>query len=196
MNDNIDFKDLWQTKVTETPDIKEVYYLINKEKKRLLKRLIATNIIYFLTATYIMAIWVYYKPQLLSTKIGISVSILAISIFILAQNQMLPLLKKVNSSMTVSDYVDQFNKVQRKEKFLQTTMMNIYLVLLALGIFIYMYEYVAKTVVSVLLTYGITSGWFAFNWFYLRPKTIKKQQAKTNDLIAKLETFKNQLTDA
>jgi uncharacterized coiled-coil protein SlyX len=32
-----------------------------------------------------------------------------------------------------------------------------------------------------------------FNWFYIRPKQIKKQQSKLNDLIAKFEEVNNQL---
>jgi hypothetical protein len=48
-----------------------------------------------------------------------------------------------------------------------------------------MFEYVLRmTLLDGLLTYGITGLWIAFNWFYLKPKIIKKQQQKLNDSIA------------
>jgi hypothetical protein len=35
--------------------------------------------------------------------------------------------------------------------------------------------------------------WMIFNWFYIRPKQIKKQQDKINSLIEKFEEVNNQL---
>ncbi|MNR40078.1 hypothetical protein D3C85_1583390 [compost metagenome] len=51
-----------------------------------------------------------------------------------------------------------------------------------------MYEYASRmTVFYALITYGVTLLWIGFNWFYLRPKQIKKQQEKINQLIGKFE---------
>jgi hypothetical protein len=36
--------------------------------------------------------------------------------------------------------------------------------------------------------------WFGFVWLYLRPKQIKKENAKINALIEKFETINKQLT--
>lgn len=193
MSNNIAFKDLWQKKISEPPNLSEVYSLANKAKRQLLIKTILINIIYGLTAAFIIAIWVYYKPEFLTTKIGICLTILAISSFVLAQNRILPYLKIEKNNINLNDYLLQLKNMRKKEMFMQTTMMNIYFVLLSLGILLYMYEYVAKTFLSISLTYGITLAWFAFNWFYLRPKTIKKQQAKTNLLIAKFEDLQKQL---
>lgn len=195
MSNNIEFKDLWQKRTSEPPNLSEVYSLANKAKRQLLVKTILINIIYSLTAAFIIAIWVYYKPQLITTKIGISLTILAISLFILAQNSILPYLKKEKDNVNLNDYLLQLKSIRQKEIFMQTTMMNIYFILLTLGLLLYMYEYVAKTFLSLTLTYGITLAWIAFNWFYLRPKTIKKQQDKTNSLITKFEDLQKQLTE-
>jgi hypothetical protein len=59
-----------------------------------------------------------------------------------------------------------------------------------------MFEYVLRmTLLDGLLTYGITGLWIAFNWFYLKPKIIKKQQQKLNDSIAALENMNNQFKE-
>ena len=42
---------------------------------------------------------------------------------------------------------------------------------------------------------GVTALWFLFNWFYLRPKQIKKQEAKLNEIIAKFEDIQGQLNN-
>ena len=51
------------------------------------------------------------------------------------------------------------------------------------------------TVFYALITYGITLLWIAFNWFYIRPKQIAKQQDKINGLIEKFEAINHQLEE-
>ena len=195
MSNNIEFKDLWQKKICEPPNLSEVYYLANKVKRQLFIKTILINIILGSTAAFIIVIWIYYKPQLPTTQIGICLTILAIFSFVLAQNRILPHLKKEKDDVNLNDYLLKLKNIRQKEMFMQTTMMNLYFVLLSLGILLYMYEYVAKTFLSISLTYGITLAWFVFNWFYIRPKTIKKQQNKTNLVITKLENLQKQLTE-
>jgi hypothetical protein len=72
-------------------------------------------------------------------------------------------------------------------------MLNLYFVILSAGICLYMYEYTARmTTAWAILAYTITSAWIIFNWLYTKPKTIKKQQSKLNDLITKFENISNQ----
>jgi len=194
-NNNITIEDLWQSKTSQIPNLSEIYNLADKAKRKLLFRTIIINVTYMLTTAFILAIWVNYNPKLLSTKIGICLSILAILSFVLAQNRMLPYLKKENDNINLNDYLIQLKELRKKEHFMQTTMLNIYFAMLSLGILLYMYEYVAKTPLSILLTYGPTIGWFVFNWFYLRPKTLKKQQIKTNELISKFENLQKQIAE-
>lgn len=195
MSSKIELKDLWQKKISEPPKLAEVYSLANKAKRQTLLKTIFIIIILCLTAAFIISIWVYHQPQFLSTKIGICLTILAIASVVLVQIRMLPYLKKEKDNTSVNDYLNQLKNLRKKELFLQTTMMNFYFIILSLGVFLYMYEYVPKTFLSISLTYGITLAWFAFNWFYIRPKSIIKQQEKTNSLIAKLEDIQKQLKE-
>ncbi|MBK6772550.1 MAG: hypothetical protein IPG78_10570 [Ignavibacteria bacterium] len=45
------------------------------------------------------------------------------------------------------------------------------------------------------ISYFTTLMWIAFNWFYLRPRQIKKQRAKTDELIIKLEMLNRQISE-
>jgi len=195
MSNNIDFKDLWQKKISEPPALSELFSLASKLKRQLLIKTVLLNIVLLLTAAIIIGIWIYYKPQLITTKIGISLVIFAIFSFVFVQSRILPYLKNEKEILSLNEYLIQLKKLRQKELFIQTTMMNIYFILLALGVFLYMYEYVPKTLLSISLTYGITAAWFALNWFYIRPKGIKKQQEKTNSLIAKFEILQKQITE-
>jgi preprotein translocase subunit YajC len=57
-----------------------------------------------------------------------------------------------------------------------------------------MYEYAGRmTLLWGIFTYAMTLFWMAINWFFIRPKQIKKQQNKINNLIEKFEDVSNQL---
>jgi len=49
---------------------------------------------------------------------------------------------------------------------------------------------------SGILSFAVTFVRIAFNGFYLRPRTIKKQQGKFNELINKFEETNNQLKES
>jgi multisubunit Na+/H+ antiporter MnhC subunit len=193
MSTNIDFKDLWQQQKAVMPNVSSVYTLVNTTKRKLLWKLAFTNIGMVLTSAFIIAIWIYFQPQLLTTKIGISLIIFAMLVFLFVYNQMVPYLKKTSNAVSASEYIIQLKQIQVKLRFIQTTMMHVYYILLSLGVYLYMYEYTAKTILGFGINYGITSLWFAFNWFYVLPKSKKKQQLKTDGLIAQLEKLQNQL---
>lgn len=46
-----------------------------------------------------------------------------------------------------------------------------------------------------LFSYVIVVIWFGFNWFVLRPKIIKKNREKTDNLIRQVEKVKLGLKD-
>jgi hypothetical protein len=74
--------------------------------------------------------------------------------------------------------------------------LNLYFILLSIGIGLYMYEYTSRMKpIWGIVTYGITFIWILFNWFYLRPKQINKQKAKLDTIISKFEMVSNQLDE-
>jgi len=167
---------------------------IDNFKKSNRKKIIFINVIFVLTTLFILFIWYYYQPQLITTKIGIVLSILAMAIFAISSNQSLLLFKKTNESENNRNYLKNLLAIKEKQQFLQTTMLNLYFVLLSTGIALYMYEYTSSmTTFWAVFSYGITGLWILFNWFYLRPRQIKKQRAKLNEIINKFENIQTQL---
>lgn len=191
---NIDFKDLWKKQSVNELDLNDLLTRLSKFKKTALRSLWITNILLFATSAFIIFIWIYYQPQFISTKIGIVFTILAMVIYVFVYNKLLNEYKNIDSTQANQEYLQKLISIKKKQQFLQTKMMSFYFITLTAGICLYMYEYASRmSTLGAGLTYGITLLWMLFNWFYLRPKQIKKQQAKINGLIEKFEEINNQL---
>ncbi|MGE8433900.1 hypothetical protein [Chryseobacterium joostei] len=196
MDTNIDFKNIWKQQTSNKPNIEELLGKLKKFKNENLRKLILTNLLLIATSLGIAFIWYRYQPQLATTKIGIVLVILAMVIFLLAYNKLFMVFYKIDDTQSNSDYLQNLYLVKNKQKFMQTTMLNLYFIMLFLGICLYMYEYASRmTLISGILAYGLTFIWIGINWFYLRPKTIRKQQSKIDGLIDKFEEINNQLKE-
>ena len=196
MDNNIDFKDLW-TKQTISPlNTDDLFSKLNLFKKASLRKLIITNVLLIATCAFIIFIWYYYQPKLMATKIGIVLCILAMVIYLFVYNQLFPSLKTLDNKQSNMEYLQNLISIKTRQQFLQSTMLSLYFIMLSSGLCLYLYEYTLRMpTVWAIFAYTITFAWIGFNWFYIRPKTIKKQQGKIDDLISKFENVKRQLQD-
>ena len=196
MDSNIDFKNIWKQQTSNKPNLEELLGKLKKFRNENLRKLICSNLSLIFTSLFIVFIWYYYQPQMISTKLGIVLVILSMITFLIAYNRMFMTFYKIDSTQSNQQYLQSLYVIKNKQKFMQTTMMNLYFITLSLGICLYLYEYTSRmTPLSATITYGITLLWMAVNWFYLRPKTIKKQQSKIDGLIGKFEEINNQLKE-
>lgn len=196
METNIDLKKIWSLQKVETPKVELLYNKANKLKSRSLLKLIAVNVALVITISFIGFIWYYFQPELVTTKIGIVITILAMIVFLLPYNKQFTSLSKNTTEPNSKEYLQQLIKLKEKQKFQQTTMLSVYFIILSLGIGLYLFEYVSKmTITWGIITYAITTLWFAINWFYIRPKTITKQNAKLDKLLMEFEKLNNQMND-
>lgn len=196
MATNIDFKNIWKQQSSQKPNMEELLGRLKKFKRENLRKLIVTNILLIITSIGIGLVWYYYQPQLITTKTGIILVILAMLIFLFAYNKLFMFFYKPDNTQTNTEYLKSLYVVQNKQKFMQTTMMNVYFIMLFAGICLYMYEYTSRMeLLYAVLAYAATFVWIGFNWFYLRPKAIKKQETKLNGLIDKFEEINQQLKE-
>lgn len=193
-DNNIDFKDLWKKQSVSTLDMNDLLKRLSKFKKAALRTLWITNILLFATSAFIVFVWIYYQPQFISTKIGIVITILSMMIYVFVYNKLLNKYRNIDSTQTNQEYLQRLILIKRKQQFLQTKMMSFYFIGLTVGICLYLYEYTSRmSTLGASLTYGLTLFWMLLNWFFLRPKQIKKQNDKINSLIEKFEEINNQL---
>ncbi|KIC02635.1 hypothetical protein OA88_07990 [Flavobacterium sp. JRM] len=194
MDNNIDFKDLWKKQTVSQPNIEDLLARLKQFKKAGVRTLWITNILLFTTCVFIIFVWYTYQPKFISTKIGIVLTILAMVIYLFFYNRLVSTYKNIVTAQTNQEYLQKLILIKKKQQFMQSKMLSLYFLLLGVGICFYLYEYTSRmATLWAVFTYGVTLLWMSFNWFYIRPKQIKKQQSKLNDLIAKFEEVNNQL---
>ncbi|WP_374174166.1 hypothetical protein [Flavobacterium tructae] len=193
-NNNIDFKDLWKKQSVSQPDMKDLLGRLKEFKAAGLRHLWITNILLLATTVFILFVWYYYQPEFISTKIGIVLVIIAMIMYVGVYNGLLVGYKNIDTTQSNQEYLQGLILIRKKQQFMQSTILNLYFILLGVGIGLYMYEYTSRmTLVIALLVYGVVLLWIGVNWFYIRPKQIKKQQERINDLIGKFEEVNKQL---
>lgn len=196
MDNNIDFTTIWQQQNVSQPNIEELHFKLKQFKNSSLRKLIISNILLIATSGFIIFIWYYYQPQFITTKVGIVITILAMVIYLLSYNKLFKAFNKIDNTRTNSEYLQSLNTVKTRQIFIQTTMLSLYFIMLSLGVCLYMYEYTSRMTTSwAIIVYTITLGWIGFSWFYIRPKTIKKQQLKLDELIRRFEVLNKQLKE-
>lgn len=190
------FNEIWQRQKTVVSNPADIIEKARKVQRSVRRKILFGNITLAFTLVFVILIVGYYKPEMPTTKIGTLLVAIGIVMQIVASGGMFPLVSKAQSTQSGADYLAQMLLVKKKQAFLQTTIMSLYFVFLTLGIFLYLYEYTVRmSAIGMALAYGLTGLWFAFAWFYLRPRAIKKQQAQLNDIIRNLEGISRQLSE-
>jgi hypothetical protein len=191
------FKELWQAQnTTSNTDSKEIVLKAKHLQRKTRIKLLLSNLLLFATMLFIIGVVLYFKPQMITTKIGTILVLIAIIMQIATATKLITLIKESDTQTSNVEYLNQLLIIKIKQAVLQSSIMALYFILLGLGLALYMFEYVLRmTLLDGLLTYGITGLWIAFNWFYIKPKIIKKQQQKLNDSIAALENMNNQFKE-
>jgi len=195
-NNDINLKNIWQQQKVNQPDLKEFRNKLTQFKNSGLRKFIISNILLIATTGFILIIWYYFQPQLITSKIGMALVIFAMVIYLFFYNKLFSVLNRIDKTQANNGYLHSLNLIKVKQKYIQTTILNLYFLMLSLGICLYLYEYTSlMTSIWAVFTYACTFIWIGFNWFYIRPKTIKKQRSKLEELICKLEALNKQLTE-
>lgn len=196
MDNKLNFKDLWTKDETSTPPIEELLSKIKKLKREELIKLIGINILMLVTTTFISLVWLYFEPQLVTTKIGIVLTVFGIIFYLIAYNSFISRFRKINENQSNSEFLNAMIRHKERQKFLQTRMLQIYFIALTLGVCLYLFEIVIQLDFPwKILAYSTTLIWISFSWLYLRPRVIKKEQSKLDKIINKFENIIQQNKD-
>ena len=196
MNTNINLKELWERQVTTLPDEKEIFAKAEKLKANIRNKSIGMIFILLATIVIIIFVWAIANLQMVTSRVGITMVIIAISLEVVnfIKTSLLLLKDKIITTNTKT-YLKHMLQLKRQQEFAQTKLLATYFVLLSVGITLYLYEPTTyMEITGKIFTYVLTFGWIVFVWFYLRPKTIKKQKTKINSIIEKLNSINKDLT--
>lgn len=188
MENDIDIRELWNRQVVPAVDQSGILGKIGSFRKKRIRRTVILNVVLLLTIIFIIFIWVYFKPELMSTKIGIILSVLPMGAVLVFNNGLTSLYRKIDEKQSNMDYLNALLKVRNREHIMQTKLMNLYFILLSAGIGLYMYEYTLKrSFIFGVVAYSVVLLWIGFNWFFLRPRMIEKNKRKMEDLIKQIK---------
>jgi amino acid transporter len=188
MDNNINLNKLWAKQTTKPLETEELFSKFSEIKRKGLKKLITFNIIMIVTIIYIIFIWLYFEPKLITTKVGIGLTLFGIVVYLIVYNQLIPNLNKTNENQSNNEFLKEVIKLKKRHRFLQTRMLQIYFVALTIGISLYLYEYLSILPSPwAIFAYSITLIWVGFNWFYLKPKVVQKERNKYDKIINRFE---------
>ena len=188
MGNHIDIRELWNKQMVPVVDQSDIFGKIESFRKKRIRRTIILNVVLLLTILFIIFIWVHFKPQLMSTKIGIILSVLPMGMVLVFNNGLTSLYRKIDEKQSNMDYLNALLEVRSREYIMQTKLMNFYFILLSAGIGLYMYEYTLnRSLIFGVAAYSVVLLWIVFNWFFLRPRMIEKNKRKMEDLIRQIK---------
>jgi hypothetical protein len=190
----MDINSIWKSQAVPQPDLDELRAKINTFRSKRIRKVWFINVSLVLTGLFVLTIGFSVNPKFVTTWIGIILAVLSMLIVLVVYTKILPLYKSLNSHSSNQEYMDTLLAIKQKEAFLTKKMMNLYFILLSLGIGLYMIEYVMMMELKWGITaYAVTIFWFAINWFVFRPKQIRKQQEGLTSIIRDLENISGQL---
>lgn len=191
-----ELKEIWQQKSLKQPlDFNQTIKLADTYRKKQVMKTVSAFIMLLTTFGIILYVAIDYPSQLIITKIGFACVLLAIagSLFFIT-DMVSVLFKKENTVSDNKTYLNRLMEFQRKQSFIHAKGISIYFILLSGGLALLMYEITRRNVSFAIGAYLVTGAWIALNWFYFRPKTIKKQKQKVKEVIDRLKEMEKQLS--
>jgi len=186
---NINLNELWRQQEVPKANKEEVLKRVDLLKKSKRREVILLNLALLSVGFFIIWIWYFFQPAMLSTKIGIILTLLAFVVFLVPFNRLFALYKyDPDGSRTSKSYLTNLKIISGKELILQSFTLRLYLMLLGVGMGLYLYEYSClMPLIWQILTYVLFGGWILFNWFYIQPKQTAIKRKTLEELIDLLE---------
>ncbi len=197
MNNFEDIQQLWQqARPAQVPDATQVIKQFKQKRRLLIWKGIGISACCLATFVFIVFLTIRVHFQLLLTQAGTLLVLLAVAAAIIVNTSLSGLLmRSTGNTDNNKTYLQALQRYQKRLRFAHTRGISIYFVLLTAGFLLYMYEFVRHNRWLALAAYAGCLAWLAFAWFYLRPRTIKKQTAELNRLIEQYREIARQLED-
>ncbi|GAA5092744.1 hypothetical protein GCM10023210_22110 [Chryseobacterium ginsengisoli] len=188
METNYNFQEIWNSKKTEVPNIDEIKSKADQYRKKELLITIRRLLSLTVTAIVMIIIWNTIDFKMFTTRLGIILLLVALGLYIGLFSQNFNVIRKINPSINIQEYLASLKKLQQQQVYMQTKGIGIYYLIISIGFVFYFYEFASKmSWFGAVLTYGLTFIWFAVSWFFIRPRQIKKQKEKISVVISSLE---------
>lgn len=180
----LDLNKLWQGQTVPAPDFNALKSKIEKYKRKNIKKGIIGNLTLIATMVFLIILWLCIDFTTLFAPAGLTLVVFAIAMAVLKNHNIQRSYQKLDVNNDNTRFLDSLLALQLAQQKTQKVFMNIYFALLACGLGIYFLEFTSRMDFQhLILAYGLTFGWIAFVWLYLKPKISKKQNKEIALLI-------------
>jgi Flp pilus assembly protein TadB len=192
--DNLDdLKALWQSAKTDSlPNSKAMLQIIRKFRSQKIRNKWIVILSSALLACVIVAALFNSNFKLLTTYLG--GSLMALACVWMAVNNFRSL-KRFNQLDNCSnvDFLDFIEQTRQNQIYYYKRTMGILVLLWSVGCLMYMYEASYKHSLGLIIFYSAFLVYVAVLWFFVRPRSLKKNAEKLNAMKAHLESISKQL---
>jgi hypothetical protein len=194
--DNLnDIKQIWMSAdLNGLPGKGDAVKMIRRYRlKQTMKTAALILLVIFLFAVMIHVVF-DYESQLLATRLG--EACFFITMFILLGNFGKSLKRVLNKRDCSNDEFIAYLKAEQEALIaFQKRTQVIGFVIVATGLYLYLFEGVREDTLIMLSAYAILTLWLAFSWFVIRPRSMKRKMKKINETLNKLQKISIQLTE-
>lgn len=194
MDTEIDFNKLWNQKKGPEKNPSGLKNALKKVKRKKISRIIMLVFLLLCTIAFLLLIRNTYTPKLFTTELGYFFILSAIVMMLLIYSRVINFQKHQQPDIDSRRFLHSLENIYKLEFFISGKIIRWYFILLSLGVCLVIYEFVIPMETSLkILTYALTIGWLAFNWFYIKPQIIKKRQKEFHQINEKISALKKQL---
>jgi len=189
-------QELWQKHDVEVKvSADEMLQQVKKEVNGL-KLKSALNILGMLASFIAIAVlWVFFHFESWTTHVGISITLLAIGVYILILYRDHRLISKSDYTLHPNEYLSDLRVYQMNRYKLYNSLYWFYTVALSLGLIFYFIEILAHlSITMTIVAVGFTFLWILFCSTILRNAVIKREKERISLLIEKFERISAQIS--
>lgn len=189
-------QELWQKHDVEVKvSADEMLQQVKKEVNGL-KLKSALNILGMLVSFIAIAVlWVFFHFESWTTHVGISITLLAIGVYILILYRDHRLISKSDYTLHPNEYLSDLRVYQLNRYKLYNSLYWFYTVALSLGLIFYFIEILAHlSITMTIVAVSFTFLWILFCSTILRNAVIKREKERISLLIEKFERISAQIS--
>ncbi|HYG02724.1 MAG TPA: hypothetical protein VD927_09775 [Chryseosolibacter sp.] len=193
MEDLTELKQIWASMPDRSvPDFRSISLEVKKYRTRnIIKK--TTVLLFVIILGFLMGrVVIVYESQLISTRIGEGLMIIAIGIMLSYT------IRSLRRLAAVTDLSNEgFLKLLKDEqlslfRFEKRTQVIGYIAA-SFGLLLYLYEGVKEKTEHLVIGYTLTLAWITIIWFIVKPRVMKKKMDHLHERIENLERISQQL---
>jgi hypothetical protein len=188
-----ELKTIWRTANTDSlPSHREMLRLIKNFRDDKLRSKVLLITAAFLLMMLLVIDWLFNRPRLVSTTIGMMMALCAMLILAVSNIRSLGRFIRFNDCSN-REFILFLEQTRRNQLFYHQKTQVAGMLFASGGLVLYLYEFVRHNLMLTMLFYALALAYLAFIWLYLRPVKFKKQTVKLNQMIERLHQLSDQI---